>query len=53
MPDSPARLLTKAEDELKILRQRIAQAAAFIRDPAFDRDARIALAQRLGLPEPR
>lgn len=52
MPDSPTQCLTKAEDELKALRQRVAQAVAFIHDPAYDRDARIALAQRLGLPEP-
>jgi len=46
-------LLATAENDLAILRARIALAVAFIHDPAHDRDARTALAQRLGLPEPR
>lgn len=47
-----ASLLATSEDDLAVLRARIALTAAFIHDPAVDRDARIALAQRLGLPEP-
>lgn len=47
-----AGLLSTAEDDNAVLRGRLALAVAFIHDPAFDRDARIALAQRLGLPEP-
>ena len=46
-------LLATAESDLAVLRARIALTVAFIHDPAVDRDARIALAQRLGLPEPR
>ena len=45
-------LLATAENDLAVLRARIALAVAFIHDPAVDRDARIALAQRLSLPEP-
>lgn len=48
-----ASLLATAEDDNAVLRSRIALAVAWIHDPAFDRDARIGLAQRLGLPEPR
>ena len=45
-------LLATAEDDLALLRARIALTAAFIHDPAYDHTARTALAQRLGLPEP-
>lgn len=45
-------LLATAESDLAVLRSQIALTVAFIHDPAYDRDARIALAQRLGLPEP-
>lgn len=48
-----ASLLATAENDLAVLRSRIALAVAYIHDPAVDRDARISLAQRLGLPEPR
>lgn len=44
--------LQTAEDELQQLRGRMAIVAQFIHDPAHDADARRALAQRLGLPEP-
>ena len=47
-----APLLVTAENDLAVLRARIALAVAYIHDPAIDRDARIILAQRLGLPEP-
>lgn len=47
-----AALLKAAEDELQRLRGWIAEVAGFIHDPAHDRDARTALARRLGLPEP-
>lgn len=47
-----APLLATAENDLAVLRTRIALTVAYIHDPAVDRDARIALAQRLGLPEP-
>ena len=47
-----AALLKAAEDELKVLRQRLAETVAFIHDPTIDRDARLVLAQRLSLPEP-
>lgn len=46
-------LLATAENELAILRTRIALTVAFIHDPTHDRDARTALAKRLELPEPR
>lgn len=45
--------LRVAEEELQVLRRRLADAVAFIHDPAFDRDARQGLAERLGLPGPR
>jgi hypothetical protein len=48
-----APLLATAENDLAVLRARIALAVAWIHDPAVDRDARTALAQRLGLPGPR
>ena len=44
-------LLATAENDLAVLRGRIA--VAFIHDPAYDRDARTALAKALDLPEPR
>ncbi|MFJ8727714.1 hypothetical protein [Streptomyces sp. NPDC093269] len=48
-----ASLLATAENDLAILRGRIALTVAFIHDPTHDHAARTALAQRLGLPEPR
>jgi hypothetical protein len=48
-----AGLLATAEDDNAVLRGRLAVTVAFIHDPAFDRDTRTALAQALGLPEPR
>ncbi|MFD8839787.1 hypothetical protein [Streptomyces griseofuscus] len=45
-------LLATAENDLAVLRARIALTVAFIHDPTWDRDARNALAKRLGLPEP-
>lgn len=48
-----AELLRVAENELQKLRGLLAETVAFIHDPTHDRDARIALAQHLGLPEPR
>ncbi|MGW8702856.1 hypothetical protein ACWGOK_39125 [Streptomyces eurythermus] len=50
---TPAIALRAAEDELAKLRRLLALTVAFIHDPAHDRDARTALARRLGLPEPR
>jgi hypothetical protein len=47
-----APLLATAEDDLAVLRWRIALTVAFIHDPAHNRDARIALARHLELPEP-
>jgi hypothetical protein len=47
-----ASLLATAENDLAVLRSRIALTVAFIHDPTIDRDARTALAQRLQLPEP-
>jgi hypothetical protein len=47
-----APLLATAEDDNAVLRARVALAVAWIHDPAYDRDARIALAQALGLPQP-
>ncbi|MGV9278121.1 hypothetical protein [Streptomyces griseosporeus] len=46
-------LLATAENDLAILRTKIALTVAFIHDPTHDRDARTALAQALELPEPR
>lgn len=46
------KLLATAENDLAVLRARIALTVAFIHDPAYDREARSALAKRLGLPEP-
>jgi hypothetical protein len=45
-------LLATAENDLAVLRSRIALTVAFIHDPAYDDTARRALAKRLGLPEP-
>lgn len=46
-------LLASAEDDLAVLRARIAIVATWIHNPAYDATARIALARDLGLPEPR
>ncbi|MEV8248142.1 hypothetical protein AB0R01_30870 [Streptomyces rochei] len=46
-------LLATVENDLAILRGRIAIVATFIHNPAYDHTARRALAQALGLPEPR
>ncbi|MFD7995574.1 hypothetical protein [Streptomyces mexicanus] len=45
-------LLATAENDLAVLRGRIAIVAAWIHNDAFDDTARRALAQALGLPEP-
>lgn len=45
-------VLHDAEEELAVHRQRTALVVGFIHNSAFDRDARIALAQLLGLPQP-
>ncbi|MFD8626651.1 hypothetical protein ACFV4E_22670 [Streptomyces hygroscopicus] len=45
--------LRAAENELQQLRGLRADIAAFINNPAHDPDTRRALAQHLGLPEPR
>ncbi|QBJ94483.1 hypothetical protein D0Z67_29385 (plasmid) [Streptomyces seoulensis] len=45
-------LLATAENDLAVLRSRIALTVAFIHDPTQDRDARTNLARRLQLPEP-
>ncbi|BCK73953.1 hypothetical protein Srufu_079060 (plasmid) [Streptomyces libani subsp. rufus] len=54
MTDHAALLRDRAslEDDIAVLRGRIAAAAAFIHNPAWDRDTRIALAATLGLPGP-
>lgn len=44
--------LAVAENELARLRALIAQVAAWINNPAHDRDARLALAHTLHLPAP-
>lgn len=44
--------LLSAENDLALLRGRIAIVATFIHNPAYDDTARRALAQALGLPEP-
>jgi hypothetical protein len=46
-------LLATAENDLAILRGRIAIVATWIHNPTHCADARRALAQALGLPEPR
>ncbi|MFH8581679.1 hypothetical protein [Streptomyces zaomyceticus] len=48
-----ASLLTTAEDDLAVLRARLALVATWIHNPAYDATARTALARDLGLPEPR
>ncbi|MGW0334342.1 hypothetical protein ACWD0J_21145 [Streptomyces sp. NPDC003011] len=48
-----ARTLATAEDEIARYRRMFQDAASWINDPAYDAAARIALARRLGLPEPR
>ncbi|MEZ7005612.1 hypothetical protein [Streptomyces sp. AD55] len=48
-----ASLLATAEDDLAVLRARIAIVADWIHEDIWDDTARRALAQRLGLPEPR
>jgi hypothetical protein len=45
--------LLAAENDLAILRVRLALVATFIHNPHYDITARTALAQALGLPEPR
>lgn len=47
-----APLLATAENDLAVLRARIALTVAYIHDPTVDRNARITLANRLGLHEP-
>ncbi len=46
-------LLATAENDLALLRARLALVAAWIHNPAYDTTARTALARDLGLPEPR
>jgi hypothetical protein len=46
-------LLRAAEDDLALLRARLALVAAWIHNPVYDDTARRALAQALNLPEPR
>lgn len=45
-------LLATAENDLAILRARLAIVTAFIHNPAYDNTARRALAQALHLPDP-
>jgi hypothetical protein len=45
-------LLARAENDLAILRARLAIVARFIHNPTYDDTARRALAQALGLREP-
>lgn len=45
-------LLATAENDLAVLRGRLAIVTAFIHNPAHDNTARRALAQALNLPEP-
>lgn len=45
-------LLATAEDDLAVLRARIALVATFIHNPDHCHNARTALAQTLGLPTP-
>ena len=45
-------LLATAENDLALLRGRIAIVTAFIHNPTYDNTARHALAQALGLPQP-
>ncbi|MFJ5294498.1 hypothetical protein [Streptomyces sp. NPDC088348] len=46
-------LLRAAEDDLALLRARLALVTAWIHNPVYDDTARRALAQALNLPEPR
>lgn len=46
-------LLARAGNDLAILRARLAIVARWINNPAYDDTARRALAQALGLPQPR
>ena len=46
-------LLATAENDLALLRGRIALVTAWIHNPDYDHTARTALAQALGLPGPR
>ncbi|WP_448333539.1 hypothetical protein [Streptomyces sp. DSM 41534] len=52
-PQQTQAALTAAENELQRLRGLLAAAAAWIHDPTHDITARRALAQQLGLHEPR
>jgi hypothetical protein len=45
-------LLARAENDLAILRARLALVSRWINNPANDHNARRSLAQTLGLPEP-
>ncbi|MGW3563582.1 hypothetical protein ACWDSL_06715 [Streptomyces sp. NPDC000941] len=44
--------LRSAEDDLQELRGKLRVAVDFVHDPAYDLDARQALASRMGIPEP-
>lgn len=46
-------LIATAENDLALLRGRIALVAAFIHNPTHDHTTRQALAETLGLPHPR
>ncbi|MFI2620452.1 hypothetical protein [Streptomyces sp. NPDC018584] len=46
------KLIATAENDLALLRSRLAVVTTFIHDPAHEHTARAALAQALGLPEP-
>jgi ribosomal protein S15P/S13E len=50
--DRHPHLLATAEQDLAILRSRLAIVATWIHNPTHDHTARRALAQALGLPEP-
>jgi hypothetical protein len=45
-------LLARAENDLALYRARLALVARFIHNPAYCTEARRALAQTLGLPQP-
>ncbi|MEU9998065.1 hypothetical protein [Streptomyces sp. NPDC050848] len=47
-----AALLASAENDLALLRARLALVTGWIHNPAYDETARAALARDLGLPEP-
>lgn len=53
MQAAPHPDLKAAEDGLKVTRAQLDLVAGFIHDTAYDRDARVALAQILQLPGPR